>query len=197
MNFVAIIYAVVLLFFFIVAIAVATVFYAGETDLRNQLLVVQIAVVSTLSLATLVMSLVTFSASRKDRSADERSHFNDFWFRTVLFPPFYEVFLQLLTDFKMKFEKEPKGVDMEQFESCVYALRMATSHFKIIDSTFSDKIDYMLDEFENYASILYGIAWGEDMTDIDNSQGVDFDEFGSHVLKELHKLHKRLGLGTK
>ena len=195
MNFSSALTILVLVLLVIVAVVYWVFCYAHGIELRDKILIINTVVVSAFSLPALLVSLYSLHLSRKDRFSDiKMSRTDDFWFRTVLFPGFYGPFKQLLTDFKNTFDKNPYDLDMEKFSSDIHALSLATDQFEIIDKQFVPSMNHILDKIESRVSIEYSIAHGDSVAEIDRSEEMSFDDFRTSVLKELHDLHKRVGL---
>jgi hypothetical protein len=166
-----------------------------KDDLIPNFRAVQMVLSLLLSLLAFVISIMSYASARYDRRKDNRKSINDeFWFRTVLLPAFYEPMSRALDQQDHLFEHDRQNFDIEKFNSAVLQIRDLSKWFAVVDTQIVEDIGSLLDGLESHVAhqVVLSDDERENLPTEDTDSARTFQQFRLELFSLLHKMHRDL-----
>lgn len=148
-----------------------------------------------ISSAALLISVVSFSYSRSDRLEDiaereqerERSISDEYWFRTILVPRFFDPFSTFISDQEFKFHNDSFGeIEFKKFSDELLKIRSLSECFRGQYNSLAEEIECCLDDLESYVSSEFASI------DYVKNETNDFNEAFIKVQTALQSTHLKI-----
>ena len=151
-----------------------------------------------LSILALGISVVSIVLNRHDRQMDlGLSVYDDFWFRTALFPDLYQEIGTLVIEFSNDFDERKDQVDLDNFNASIRRIRNHCYRFKILSPQFVTESLDLIDGLQNYVTFEVSIAKGQDLAEMEREDSeLEIRDFQERMIKLLHSLHKKVSEGS-